>query len=95
MDIARPERTEILVADIVDDTCFKDEAHRKLVDFNNEGGGVIARNAKLPYLAIRNVIRNAVKHTAEAIRVDVYLEIGSERQLRAQHCRPWTRRPAR
>ena len=63
-----------LVADIVDDARFEAEAHGKLVHFNNEGGGMIKGNAELLHWAIENVIRNAVKHTAEATQVDVYLK---------------------
>lgn len=63
-----------LVADIVDDARFEAEAHGKLVHFNDEGGGMIKGNAELLHRAIENVIRNAVKHTAQATQVDVHLK---------------------
>jgi len=63
-----------LVADIVDDARFEAETQGKLVHFRDEGGGVVTGNAELLHRAIENVIRNAVKHTAEATQVDIHLK---------------------
>ncbi|WP_174873976.1 HAMP domain-containing sensor histidine kinase [Vogesella oryzae] len=67
------ERVDLveLLAAIADDAQFEAQALGRDVSFSSDGEFVAEVGAELLYRAFENVIRNAVKYTAEGTRVDI------------------------
>lgn len=63
-----------LVRDIAADAHFEAEATSRQVRFFGEGEAIIPARAELLYRAFENVIRNALKYTAEGTAVEVRVE---------------------
>lgn len=60
-----------LAAAIADDAAFEAQARGRALDFNGQGEAEAVGHVELLQRAFENVIRNAVKYTAEGTRVDV------------------------
>lgn len=63
-----------LVRDIAADAHFEAETTGRQVHFSGEGEAIIPARAELLYRAFENVIRNALKYTAEGTAVEVRVE---------------------
>ncbi len=72
---SRTERTDLadLIASIVADADFEAQAGGRRVVFTGGDGIVAAARVELLHRAVENVVRNAVKHTAEGTSVEVTL----------------------
>ena len=73
--LSRTERTNLadLIASIVADADFEAQAGGRRVVFTGGDGIVANARVELLHRAIENVVRNAVKHTAEGTSVEVTL----------------------
>ena len=74
---AEPVNVLELVADIVEDARFEAEAAGRHVDFDGAAEALVLGQAELLHRAFENVIRNAVKHTAEHTSVSVAAGAGA------------------
>ncbi|HEY4372220.1 MAG TPA: ATP-binding protein [Burkholderiales bacterium] len=71
-----------LLGEIVEDACFEAQACRREVSLDAGAEGVVKGTAELLHRAFENVIRNAIKHTAEGSTVTVSTRFDGARQLR-------------
>ena len=58
-----------LVAEVVDDARFEAQAAGKTVELGGDAGAIVRGNAELLHSAVENIVRNAVKHTADGSTV--------------------------
>lgn len=63
-----------LVRDIAANAHFEAEATRRQVQFSGEGEAILQARAELLYRAFENVIRNALKYTAENTAVEIRIK---------------------
>lgn len=73
MGVIARERVDLieLLAAIAEDAAFEAEAHGRVVHFSAEGQFVSTVAGEVLYRAFENIIRNAVKFTAEGTAVDI------------------------
>ena len=72
---------EELLADVVEDARFEAELRGCTVSFSGDANIVVQGRAELLYRAIENVVRNAVKYTAENSQVELRAEQDAGREM--------------
>jgi signal transduction histidine kinase len=70
--VARDEvGVEDLVAEVLDDASYEAQAAGKSVSFDAPGASCVHASTELLHSAVENVVRNAIKHTADGTSVHV------------------------
>lgn len=70
-----------LAAEIVEDARFEAQAEGKAVSFSDGVQAMVRGRAELLHSAIENVVRNAIRHTAQSTSVDVTVRREEEGRL--------------
>ncbi len=60
-----------LVAEVVENGSFEAEANQRMLEFAGDAEVIVMGKFELLYRALENVVRNAIKHTAEGTMVTV------------------------
>jgi two-component system OmpR family sensor kinase len=72
---------EDLVAEVVDDASYEAQAAGKSVSFDAPGASCVQASTELLHSAVENVVRNAIKHTADGTGVHVSVAADESKRL--------------
>jgi two-component system OmpR family sensor kinase len=81
-DAQQPVDMDWLLANVAEDAAFEADLHDCSVHYAGTGSSVVQGNADLLRRAVENLVRNALRHTAQGTRIDISATIDEQRMLR-------------